>query len=212
MRSSSDERRLHGEKVTVSKGTLTRAQANLSAEEAPAQPRPWVPASHVHGRWPRGDSPSPGAWTRSAYPSLSRVAGARRCGRLRDSSEFGRVRAAGRSWTSPLLVLQAAPGETEAIRVGFVVSKRIGKAVRRNRVRRLLREAMRRVCSRVRCGWDLVIVARSRIVGEALDVVQVALEDVLKRAGLLDGPPVATESPTGGFPFAGEQPSDRTTR
>ncbi|MGH2460186.1 MAG: ribonuclease P protein component [Chloroflexota bacterium] len=135
-----------------------------------------------------------------------------RCGRLRESSEFGRVRAAGRSWSSPLLVVQAAPGEVGVIRVGFVVSKRIGKAVRRNRARRLLREAMRRVCARVRRGWDVVIVARSRIVGEALDAVQAALEDALKRAGLLDGPPVATESLAGGFPFAGEQSSDRTTR
>jgi len=125
----------------------------------------------------------------------------RRCGRLRSKADFNRVRSEGRSWSSQLFVLQAAPNRLGTIRVGIVASKRLGKAVRRNRVRRLVREAMRALCGRLSSGWDLVIIARSRTVGASLAEIQEALEDVLKRAGLFDGPPVANESPTGGFPF-----------
>lgn len=139
--------------------------------------------------------------------------GFRRCGRLRSSSEFSRVRSEGRSWSTPLLVLQAAPNQGVAARVGIIVSKRVGKAVRRNRVRRLLREAVRRLCQRIRGGWDLVIIARSGMAEATLIKVTASLEDVLRRAGLFDGPPVATESSAGGFPFPGGTSAvDRTSR
>ncbi len=129
----------------------------------------------------------------------------RRCDRLRSSADFSRVRTEGRSWSSPLLVIQAAPNRLDTIRIGVIVSKRLGKAVRRNRIRRLIREAARVLCQRLRGGWDLVIIARSRMAEATFAEVQAALEEVLTRARLLDGPPVATESPTGGFPFATEE-------
>jgi len=121
---------------------------------------------------------------------------------LRKSNEFRRVRTEGRSWSSPLLVVQAARNQLETVRVGIIVSKRLGNAVRRNRVRRVIRETLRALCHRLRAGWDLVIIARSPILEARYVEVFTALEDVLNRAALLDGPPVASESPAGGFPFA----------
>ncbi len=120
---------------------------------------------------------------------------------MRSSADFSRVRTEGRSWSTPLLVVQAAANRRDTVRVGVVVSKRLGKAVRRNRIRRLIREAVRVLCRRLRSGWDLVIIARSRMTEARFAEVQAALEEALTRAGLLLGPPVATESPTGGFPF-----------
>lgn len=125
----------------------------------------------------------------------------RRYERLRTKAEFARVRAEGRSWSSRLLVLQAVPNESGRLRAGIIVSKRLGKAVRRNRVRRQVREAIRSLRPRLRGGWDLVIIARPAAVGASFADVQLALEEVLRRAGILDGPPVASESPAGGLPL-----------
>jgi len=53
------------------------------------------------------------------------------------------------------------PGEAEGIRIGFTCSKKVGKAVVRNRARRRLREAARAVMPRLgRDGWDYVLVGR----------------------------------------------------
>ena len=63
------------------------------------------------------------------------------------------------------LVLYARKNRTDGNRVGITVSKKLGKAHVRNRVRRRLREIYRLNSSQLKTGWDIVIVARSRCVG-----------------------------------------------
>ena len=71
----------------------------------------------------------------------------------------------------------------------MVATKKFGNAVQRNRARRLIREAMRRLCHLIRPEVDLVIIVRSRMLGATFDQVHSALQDILKRAGLFTGPP-----------------------
>jgi ribonuclease P protein component len=99
-----------------------------------------------------------------------------------------------------MLVLRATHGGSNRIRFGMVTSKRLGKAVRRNRARRLVREAMWRMCSRLRPGTDLVFVARSGILGATAQQVHLELENLARRAGLIEGPPEDRAS-TGGSTF-----------
>ena len=73
-------------------------------------------------------------------------------------------------------------------RIGFTVGRRLGKAVRRNRVRRLLAEAFRRLAPRVEPGWWLVVVARDAAAELDWDTACRALEDVLRKARLLRPP------------------------
>lgn len=74
-------------------------------------------------------------------------------------------------------------------RYGFVVSKRLGKAVRRNKIRRRLREAMRwydpLLTTSLRDGVDVVLVARPAVVGASYQELHAALGHILRQAGLL---------------------------
>lgn len=84
----------------------------------------------------------------------------------------------------------AGVGAGGPTRIGITVGRRLGKAVRRNRVRRLLAEAFRRLAPRVAPGWWLVVVARDAAADLDWETACRALEDVLRKARLLR-PPVS---------------------
>lgn len=94
------------------------------------------------------------------------------------------MRQHGKVYRHPLLILSLAPNNLPHNRYGFITGKRLGKAVLRNRVRRLLREAVRQVHPELQPGYDVVIIARSRIVGQSLAEVQRAVHYVFQQAKL----------------------------
>ncbi|MBN2007571.1 MAG: ribonuclease P protein component [Anaerolineae bacterium] len=104
--------------------------------------------------------------------------------RLRRPEEFKQVWSKGRSWAHPLLILWALPNDLGRVRVGITASRKVGKAVARNRARRLLREAARQLYHHIASGWDVVLVARAPLLEvKAPDVMQ-ALESLLRRSQL----------------------------
>lgn len=109
----------------------------------------------------------------------------KRANRLRKPDQFHRARREGRSWSSPQLTITIANNKRRGTRCGFVVGKRIGNAVERNRARRRLREAVRLVFDRITPGWDLVVVARTpAILTLAFTELQAIIEQLLRRAGI----------------------------
>lgn len=105
--------------------------------------------------------------------------------RLRRPDQFYRVRREGRSWSNALLVLNSAPSRRRQTRCGFVVAKRIGNAVVRNRAKRRVREALRLMFHHVAPGNDIVLVVRSADVADVpFATLQEALVQLVRQAGL----------------------------
>jgi ribonuclease P protein component len=105
--------------------------------------------------------------------------------RLTRSEDFTRVRRSGKSYAHPLLVLVVQDGETEQLRVGVAAGRSIGSAVKRNRTKRLLREAIRTLIPSLVAGRDLVLIARPPIVSCSVFEVREALLTLLRRADLV---------------------------
>ena len=83
------------------------------------------------------------------------------------------------------LVLYARKNRTESNRVGITVSKKLGKAHVRNRVRRRLREVYRLNENAFQPGWDIVVVARSRAIHADFKKLSDAYLQAAEKAGLL---------------------------
>jgi len=79
---------------------------------------------------------------------------------IKKSSEFNKIFARGRSVSDDRFVLIARKTGTDSIRFGFSVSKKVGKAVTRNRVKRLLKEVCRLDMQNFVPGYDYMIIAR----------------------------------------------------
>lgn len=81
--------------------------------------------------------------------------------RLTDKRDFQRVFHHGQSFANRYLVIYYLKNRnSDTFRVGFSVSKKVGKAVTRNRVKRLLREAFRQSREQIKDSYDLVVIAR----------------------------------------------------
>ena len=111
----------------------------------------------------------------------------RKLHRLRKSKDFGAARREGRSWADRRLVLVARRADGEHSRFGFSVSKRVGNAVVRNRVKRRLREATRvEYLPRIEAGWDFVIIARKDAADADYHRLNRSLRRLFRRAKALD--------------------------
>lgn len=104
---------------------------------------------------------------------------------LKKNHEFRRLYAKGKSAVTPYLVVYCRRNGTGQNRVGYTVSVKLGHAVVRNRVRRRLREIYRLNAHRLKDGWDLVIVARTRCVEGRYGRMEEAFLSACEKLGLL---------------------------
>ena len=141
-------------------GEYSREQAHLPAEQPASQPYPRLPAPDADPRGSRDPVRPPRQGSRQALrlslgpssPVLPRTA------RLHESADFRRVTRSGVRSGRPTLVVHAVTGTGPQSRVGFVVSKAVGGAVERNRVKRRLRHL------RGRASWRRPPVPRDVVV------------------------------------------------
>lgn len=106
--------------------------------------------------------------------------------RLTRSTDFQRVRRIGKSYAHPLIVFVAAPNTLDQVRVGIVAGRSLGSAVQRNRAKRRLRACLGSMIECLPGGWDLIFIARKPMDQADFTDVCSAVQQLLKRAGLLN--------------------------
>ncbi len=102
---------------------------------------------------------------------------------LTKTAQYSLVYGQGRTWTGDLVVMKALPNGLGLSRYGISISRRVGKAVVRNRVKRWLREVLRQ--TPLMPGWDIIFIARSTAASTNYHLLEKGVRRLLSRAGLL---------------------------
>lgn len=105
---------------------------------------------------------------------------------LKKNNEFRRLYSKGRYYPHALLVTYVIKARHNKVRIGITTSKKIGKAVERNRARRIIREAYYNLMPQLKPGYDIVFVARGKTPHvKSTDILPV-MKRQLKEAGVLN--------------------------
>ncbi len=104
---------------------------------------------------------------------------------LKDNRDFSRIYKRGKSFVSPVLVTYVLKNKSDNLRFGITTGKKVGKAVRRTRARRVIRAAYYQLYKDLKPGCDFVFVARSRTPFVKSQKVYDAMKSHMESAGVL---------------------------
>lgn len=110
--------------------------------------------------------------------------------RLKRHGEFARVKAGGAGQKGRFLVLNVLQtGGHSPARCGIITGRKIGSAVRRNQVRRRLREIVRQEGDGIAAGLWMVLIARWNATQASMDELRQDWKRCARRAGIYHDPP-----------------------
>ena len=109
-----------------------------------------------------------------------------RINRLKKRYQFNYVYKSGEHFSSEHIVLYVVPSKTKSIKVGFAVTKKVGHAVVRNKIRRRLREIVRIHLPNLKQSYNIIVVAKENIVDANFEQLGFEMNKLLKKANLFN--------------------------
>ena len=110
----------------------------------------------------------------------------RKINRIKSKKGFQLVYTSGRSVVDTLSVIYVLASPTEEVKIGLAVGKKLGNAVLRNRVKRMMREAFRMRKNEIKANTNIVWVARKKLIAADYKTYDRVLMRLVKRAGLMN--------------------------
>ena len=104
---------------------------------------------------------------------------------LNQNKNFQRLYNRGKSYVSPALVVYVSKNRAGFCRLGITVGKKIGNAVKRNRVKRIIREAFFQLENELGVNCDIVIVARRKAIYLKSTDIRKILFEIFNKANLI---------------------------
>lgn len=105
--------------------------------------------------------------------------------RIRKNREYKRVYKYGKNYWNKHLILYIMKNNLEVSRVGFTVTKKIGNAVTRNKIRRQMKEIYRLNYENVKSGYDLVFIPKKNVVNMPYSKLENSMIHIMNIAGIL---------------------------
>jgi ribonuclease P protein component len=104
---------------------------------------------------------------------------------MKKNAEFKKVYSEGRYYVEKYIVMYAIKNSSDYNKVGYSVSKKVGKAVTRNRIKRLMKENYRLLENDTKKGFDIIFTARRGSSEADYENIRANMESVLNRARIL---------------------------
>ena len=110
----------------------------------------------------------------------------KRINRLKKRYQFNYVYKSGEHFSGEHIVLYVVSSKTKNIKVGLAVTKKVGHAVVRNRIRRRLREIIKAKISTLKQSYNIIVVARDNISSASFETLTNEFSKLLKKANLIN--------------------------
>jgi len=104
--------------------------------------------------------------------------------RLRKNEDFKRIYKNGKNYYNRNLIMYIMKNELEDTRIGFTVSKKIGNSVVRNRVRRRIKEIVRKNFNNIKEGYDIILIPKKNVVDISHKELENAVFHIFKLANV----------------------------
>ncbi|HHU50502.1 MAG TPA: ribonuclease P protein component [Firmicutes bacterium] len=105
---------------------------------------------------------------------------------LKSGKEFDLIFQQGKSYINRHFVIYVLPTENRCKKIAFCAGKKLGNAVRRNRIRRRSKSAFQQIKGRIKKGVSLVIIARFPVYNDDFSALVRSLDGLLEKAGILE--------------------------
>ncbi|MCL1996227.1 MAG: ribonuclease P protein component [Defluviitaleaceae bacterium] len=104
---------------------------------------------------------------------------------IKKNYQFSKVYNRGKSFANKHLVLYLLPNKESCNFFGISISKKLGKSVKRNRIRRIIKECLRIKNLTIKQGYSIVVIVRINAQGISYKEIEKSLDNLLKKHGIL---------------------------